>query len=180
MILTASIPILGIISEYFNRFLRSILKKLTGAKFTNVFCNYITFPGTVHHELSHALLAFLTGAKVDRISLFKPDGDSLGCVEFHNRGFSALRAMQNSLSAIAPVLCGIVTESIIIYVLVSCGLPIPAVILLIYLFISIILHMRMSPADIKIMWKGIPVIFLIILVIVFITKFDIIAFLNIR
>ncbi len=179
LILTASIPILGIIAEFVNRLLKFIIRKIFGARFTNILCNYITFPGTVHHELSHALLAFLTGAKIDHISLFKPDGDSLGSVEYHNRGFFVLRAIQDSMSAIAPILCGAITSSAIIYVIHSCDIPIPAVIALIYILVSIILHMRMSTADIKIMWKGIPVIFILVLAVVWLTKFDILEYLNI-
>lgn len=178
LVLTAFIPLLGIAAEYFNKLLVFVLKKLIGSKLTNVLCNYITFPGTVHHELSHALLAFLTGAKIEHISLFKPDGDSLGSVEYHNRGSFILRAIQDSMSAIAPIMCGMLTSGIIIWVLFKSDLPLWAIIALIYLLISIILHMRMSSADIKIMWKGIPVIFLIALVIVCITKFDITAYLN--
>ena len=176
IILTASVPILGLIAEYVNKLLKLCLKKVFGPKFTYVLCNYITFPGTVHHELSHALLAFVTGAKIDSISLFKPDGDSLGCVEYRNRGSFVFRAIQNSMSAIAPILCGAATSSAIIYALFNCDIPIPAVIALIYILVSIILHMRMSNADIKIMWKGIPVVFLIVLIVVWITKFDITVF----
>lgn len=179
LILTASIPILGIIAECVNRLFKFIIQKLFGPKFTNILCNYITFPGTVHHELSHALLTFLTGAKIDSISLFKPNGDSLGSVEYHNRGSFVLRAIQNSMSAIAPVLCGAATSSVIIYAMLNCKLPILAIIVLVYILISIILHMRMSRADIKIMWKGIPVIFLLALIVVWLTKFDILRYFNI-
>ena len=175
LVLTAVIPFLGIVAEAFNVLLVYILKKLVGSKFTNILCNYITFPGTVHHELSHALLA---GAKIDHISLFKPDGESLGSVEYHNRGIFIFRAIQDSLSAIAPVLFGTLTSGLILFVLFKLNLPLPAIIVLIYLLVSIILHMRMSPADIKIMWKGIPIIFLIVLLVVYITKFDILVFLN--
>ncbi len=179
LLITASIPLLGIVAEYFNRCIKFLIKKLLGAKFTNILCNYITFPGTVHHELSHALFAFLTGAKIEKISLFKPDGDSLGSVEYRNRGFFVVRAIQDSMSAIAPILCGAVTSSAIIYALFNCSLPVIVVIVLIYLLISIVLHMRMSPADIKIMWKGIPVIFLIALLVVWLTKFDLLSFFGI-
>ncbi len=180
VILTALLPILGLVAEYFNRLLKFLIKKLLGAKFTNIFCNYITFPGTVHHELSHALLAFVTGAKIEKISLFKPDGDSLGFVEYRNRGSFVISAIQDSMSAIAPILCGAATSCAIIYALFNCSLPIPVVIILVYLLVSIILHMRMSPADIKVMWKGIPVIFLIALLVVWLTKFDILALVNLK
>lgn len=180
VILTASIPVLGLIAEYVNRLLKLILKKVFGVKFTNTFCNYITFPGTVHHELSHALLAFLTGAKIISISLFKPDGDSLGYVEYCNRGSFVFRAIQDSMSAVAPILCGAVTSSIIIYVLFNGSQPVLVSVLLVYLLISIVLHLRMSPADLKIMWKGIPIIFLLVLIVVWLTKFDILAYMNIK
>ena len=43
----------------------------------NVICNYITMPGVVHHELSHAVAAFIFGAKIKKIRIL-PNKDSLG------------------------------------------------------------------------------------------------------
>jgi hypothetical protein len=43
---------------------------VTGESFGCLFVNYLTFPGVILHELSHALMAMVTGAKVTHIRFF--------------------------------------------------------------------------------------------------------------
>ena len=94
------------------KFLTQLLASIIGAPAAFIIRNYLTFPGTVHHELSHALVAILLGAKVKRITLI-PKNDALGQVEIQTRGASVLQNLQLSLSAVAPVLCGAVSECIL-------------------------------------------------------------------
>ena len=60
---------IGVIISGVSAMIGRILAALIGGRAAFIFRNYITWPGTVHHEFSHALLAFVTGAKVKRISL---------------------------------------------------------------------------------------------------------------
>lgn len=79
--------------------------------------NYATFPGVILHELSHAVGAKLSGAKLDKVSLFEPNGETLGRVEFTCRGKRRRDiAFQKAVSSCAPVLGGIVMVSVFVAV----------------------------------------------------------------
>lgn len=132
-----------------------ILAKILGAKAACIICNRVTFVGTVVHECSHALFMVLTGAKITEFSIWDTKGDSLGHVSYYNRGPLILKAFQDSLSACAPVIIGLLFEGLIWYIIMNKELPIWADILLWYTFISIIDHMSMSPQDLKNYFKGI-------------------------
>lgn len=150
----------------------NILVKRFGVKFTLIFTNYITFIGTVHHELAHALLATLTGAKVTELNLFKPNGNSLGNIKFTNRGNFITKSIQNTMSALAPVMLGCISEYILYIKLIESTNMIFNI-FIIYVMISILLHMRMSKQDIKIAIKGLPICSVIICVIFYILKINI-------
>ncbi len=149
--------IIGGISAVFGR----ILATLIGGRAAFLFRNYLTWPGTVHHEFSHALLAFLTGAKVRRISLI-PHEQALGQVDYIPRGGRVLKSLQMSLSSIAPIVCGMLTETLLlIYVLPKCDVWWEYV-LFWYLAVSILLHMTLSKEDMTNLWNGIiPTIFVL-------------------
>ncbi|MCR4656739.1 MAG: M50 family metallopeptidase [Lachnospiraceae bacterium] len=138
-----------------------LLAALFGGRVSYIFRNYLTWPGTVHHEFSHALFAFITGAKVTRISLI-PHGQALGQVEYRQRGGRVLRALQMSLSSIAPILCGMVTETLlIIYVLPKCDVWWEYA-LSGYFIVSIFLHMTLSREDMTNLLNGIlPTVFVL-------------------
>ena len=70
---------IGVVTNGISTIAGRILAMLIGGRAAFVFRNYLTWPGTVHHEFSHALVAFVTGAKVRRISLI-PHGQALGQV----------------------------------------------------------------------------------------------------
>ena len=129
------------------------------------FVNRITFMGTVWHELSHALFAFLTGAKINKISLYHMENGRLGYVKYTPRGPWALRCVQMSLSSCAPVIMGLLAEAGIYLLFVKTTLPIWAMILAGYLFLSILLHMDLSMADLKAYAKGVPFFFLLFFVV---------------
>ena len=103
---------------HFIQFLINLLfSKMIGPDATYIFLNKITFIGVIHHELSHALLAFITGAKIVQVKLFKYDEEdgSLGQVVFYPRGPLLLRCIQDLFSSIAPTLCGGVSIFCLIY-----------------------------------------------------------------
>ena len=132
------------------------------------FANTLTFPGVVYHELSHALFAFLTGAKVNEIKLYQKKAGHLGYVNYTPRGPWAIRCIQLSLASCAPVVTGLAAVAGILYLFVSgIGMPVYLKALLIYLGISVLIHMDMSGADLKSYGKGIPFVFLLIFIISF-------------
>ena len=82
LILTFAIPGAGVVIEQFVKLLYSVTAAFLGDSFTYFIFNRLTFIGVFHHELSHALLATVTGAKVTKIVFFHPDGDRLGYVTY--------------------------------------------------------------------------------------------------
>lgn len=127
--------------------------------------NYFTFPGVMHHELSHALFALLTGARITATSLFKPDLDNgtLGSVSFYTRGPSILQALQAYCAGVAPVPCGLLTCSLLHkYVIETTSLTIAQRGILLYLAFCILLHSRLSVADITTAARGIPLIAVVV------------------
>ena len=147
--------------------IHSLLAAMLGAKTAFSAVNYLTYPGTIHHELAHALLAILTGARVTGIRLL-PRGKTLGSVDMVPRGGFILQSVQNLMSAIAPVLCGCIS----LYCLFIYGWPLCnqwwQMVLFFYLFFSLLLHMDLSAADVRVAFSGLPVcaviVFLILLV----------------
>lgn len=118
--------------------------------------NYLFFPGVMLHEMSHALLAFLTGAKITDVALFKREEGSLGHVSFRNRGNIFLVSLQNIFASAAPMFCGAgivyacyfgVTHITILWLRILLG----------YIGVSMFFHMTMSVEDIKIYVRGIPI-----------------------
>ena len=148
--------------------IHGLLAAILGAKPAFVFVNYLTYPGTIHHELAHALLALVTGAKVTGICLV-PRGNTLGSVQMVPRGGVILRSVQNLMSAIAPVLCGCIT----LYCMFIYGWPLCTqywhMALFFYLFFSLLLHMDLSAADIKVALSGLPVCAVIVFIILLVS-----------
>ena len=143
-----------------NTFVQSI-----GGTSTMLFFNLITFPGVIHHELSHALLAFLTGAKITSIDIFHlPKNGTLGSVSYIPRGPVLLRGLQMCLTSIAPSLTPWLTVPIL-YKIAS-GIHIGWQFLIYYFIISILAHIKLSPEDFKGLLKGLPQLLVIIFIIV--------------
>lgn len=163
--------VLGLLIHWIDLTLTGAIARITNSSIAFVFRNYLTYPGTVHHELAHALLAFITGARVLRINLI-PHGNRLGSVEFEPRGNIILRSIQLSLSAVAPVICGAASMFMMLYlILPKCSLAWHYV-LFIYIFVSIFFHMTMSTQDTRNFLKGFPVCMLILFVIFLFVKPD--------
>ncbi len=131
--------------------------------------NYLFFPGVMLHELSHALLAVLTGAKVTEVALFKKEGKSLGHVNFKNRGNKLLVTLQYIFISSAPMFCGAIITYACWYGVFHIG-TLWLRILLGYIGTAMFFHMTMSPQDIKVYVKGIPLFMCIVFVITLILR----------
>lgn len=170
LILYLSVLIVGFLVNKFEYGMMQLLARKMGGVKATMLCNRVTFPGVILHELSHALLVIMTGAKVTKMILFNPfDNKTLGSVEFKTRGGWLKTRIQLALSSCAPVIIG----AIIIYFLIKITF-IPGMILIFriifwYLIISIICHMSMSKPDIKNYLKGLiallPMTFVLVLLI---------------
>ena len=170
--------LLGKVLDLITLAIASVVSDSLGPELTLFILNNLTFIGTVHHELAHALLAFLTGAKIVRIDLYNPDDHTLGKVEYYTRGGFIIRSLQQTLSSIAPVFCGFLTINILLYVIFPYANAIWQKVILIYLVISVFIHMTLSNQDIKVALMGLPVVLPIIFIIVYINKFDVFIYLS--
>ena len=165
IVLILIIFVIGRLIDILTQLIVMGLSKLMGGKVARFIANWLTFIGVIHHELAHALFALITGAKVTKVSLFKPKGNSLGSVEMAPRGNKLMQSLQCTLSAIAPMVLGTVTEFILFYVVKNKELSLGVTILLIYCMISILIHMTMSWADIKSAVKGLPLCIVLLIVV---------------
>ncbi len=83
---------LYLISEYLHRSLSSSASR-------NLYVA-LMLPGTIVHEISHAAIAFLMGAKITRFSVL-PSGDTLGSVEHTD---PKIPVLGNFAISIAPLI----------------------------------------------------------------------------
>ena len=167
------IPTIGLILGAIQRAIAKTLARHIGSGAAFIILNVFTFFGVMHHELSHALYALITGAKVEKVELFKPNESSLGRVFMTPRGPLVLRSIQSCMSAIAPTVQGLITECILIKYFPTNNIVLTIIFL--YIMISIFIHMTMSIQDIICELKGLPICALIIFLICFITDFSIVS-----
>lgn len=166
-----SLVFIGLLVHYLDLFLTGLIAGLSNNTIAFIIRNYITYPGTVHHELAHAVFATLSGAKVVKINLI-PRGTQLGSVEFETRGNIFQKSIQLSLSAIAPVICGAISIFLMLrFIFPMCYLT-WHYISFAYILISIFFHMTMSTQDIKNFIKGFPACILILFIIFLFVKPD--------
>lgn len=140
-------------------------------QFAYSFVNYITFPGTFLHEISHFLFALFTGAKVSKLVLFETNGDSLGHLEYIPRGPWFLKALQNALASVAPPVVGLVLGYFLLQYIVSGSHTFWGYVGLWYLLVSLVNHSTMSGADLKIYFKNVWILLPPIFVVIFLTLF---------
>lgn len=124
-------------------------------------CRWLTVPGVVLHECSHAFFALITGAKVTKVVFFGPKGDTLGYVSYRTRGGPVLSAIQRMLSSVAPIMVG---PFIIygMYMLFTATAYTVVKIFAGYIMFSMFVHMDLSDADVKEYLKGCGVTLLIV------------------
>ena len=128
-----------------------------------VIINYLFFPGVMLHELSHAFMALITGAKVSEVKLFKKQGKSLGHVSFSPRGSKIMISIQEVFISSAPMFFG----AMIVFASFKLMLLIPwsawlLKVLAGYVGASMFFHMTMSSQDVKVFVKGIPIIMILV------------------
>lgn len=160
----------GWLIRFISDMITGIFAFIGGEKTAFFIRNYLTYVGTIHHELAHALLIILTGGKVKKITLI-PKGRKLGSVEFSCRGNFFFRGLQLSLSALAPVLCGacslwLMQHYLLLYCLQNWQLA-----LYYYLFISIFFHMTLSRKDMENFWHGLPSLLLLLFLLNFLNLY---------
>ena len=178
VIIIMIIPIIGIIINWITDKIIRFIYRYFGRLVTLLIANYLTFVGTMHHELAHAIFAFCTGAKIIKIDLFYPEGHTLGKVIFKPRGNAITKSIQLTMSAIAPVVLGCITEYFLISYVSANSLSGIASFVIYYLIISILLHMTMSKQDIENAIEGLPICTIIVYWIVFATRFNILTLFN--
>ena len=167
ILIITSVIIIGVLIEKLEQIEMKILSKFFGIKLTNFICNRLTFIGVIVHEYSHALFATLAGAKVTEIKCFEFNNyGRLGHVTYTLQGNRVQQALQYSLCSCAPVVTGLTLESILLKIMFTTpNLPTWSLVLIWYLFISVLNHMSMSSSDIKNYCKGLwiiaPVTFII-------------------
>ncbi|MCR4903016.1 MAG: hypothetical protein K6A23_09160 [Butyrivibrio sp.] len=176
LIITFAIPVWGLLIHFVEKVIYKLMVRITTPKIAYFTVNWLTFPGVMHHELSHAIFAFITGARITEFKLFCPNKATgeLGHVSFAPRGPFFIKALQMSLASTAPVIMGTISSMFIIIYLSSNTdiLPVYMMVLFIYLLVSIIFHASMSYADVKVMFKGIWVIAIIAYVACLFWKID--------
>lgn len=170
------ILLLGICLGFFFSFLRNFAAKHNPLGANLII--YITFVGVMHHELSHALLAFLSGAKVTEIKLFRihhKDG-ALGYVAYAPRGNFILQSIQKVATSIAPIICGFISSNLLwLYVRPVAMENIWSICLFYYVLVSIILHMSLSKQDIKVMKGGLLVVIALMIILFYFIELDLVA-----
>lgn len=176
IIIVMIVPVIGLLINLLEKSLTKSLVKMIGVKLTLFIMNYLTFIGTVHHELSHAIYGFVTGAKITKIELFKPHDGALGQVQIVPRGNPILRSFQLCMSAIAPTVQGLITECLLLKFFPAQSEIILLKAIIIYVAISIFIHMTMSVQDIKSALKGLPICFLTIFTVCFTFNINILNF----
>jgi len=178
LIITILLPAFGMIMGFVRKIVFQLIANFNH-KFAFVLINYLTFPGVMHHELSHALVGWITGAKIIKINLFKPSGMSLGSVEISYRGPWLARSLQACFSSSAPVFCGVATSVLLYSFVVPQITTIPLLILAYYLLFSLLMHMTMSIQDLKCYGKGFVGLFIVVFIACTIFKLNLLSYCSI-
>ena len=159
---------------------RHVIIMFFGNKIADKIINNLMFIGVMHHELAHSVVAFITGCKITKIDLYKPNRrkGTLGSVEYVNRGNIIVQGIQNTFTPIAPVLLGIISLWLLNKYAIELRPEIWYKCIIIYCMVCIFLHMQLSRADIKIFVSGMLVVIPIVYIAMYYTKFDIFDFIR--
>lgn len=173
------IPAVGCLIHLIRTMILRLIGGVVGGETAWFIANRATFLGVVHHECAHALVAVLTGGKIEQMQLFHPQGDQLGCVVWRPRRlYPGSCAIQYTLVSIAPVIFGCCT----VYWLGKYGLPLCTsawqTILLGYILFSVFIQSTMSRQDVRVAAKGLPVCAGIIFAVLFLAGMDVFAWLT--
>lgn len=151
------ILVIGIAANILYQLVLGCLSMIFGETIAYGIRNRWTLIGVIHHELAHALFAVITGAKVIQIQLFPSKDGKLGFVKFQMRGPRVLQALQQTMTSIAPVVCGCISLLVLVWIeQYHCTLWWHYGIA-IFLQINLVLHMNMSSQDMKHVFQGLPI-----------------------
>lgn len=160
-----AVIIIGAVVNKIEQMQMRLLSKVFGIRVAEFVCNRLLFLGTVVHELSHALFAFISGAKVTKIRCFTLfSKNTLGYVEFCTIGGPFRRSFQLAFASCAPTVVGCAILMGIFHVWKLPNISITFRAFLIYFGFSVLNHMSMSDADVKNYMKGYIFLFMIFLV----------------
>ena len=123
--------------------------------FAYFFVNFVTFPGTFVHEMSHLCFGVITGAEVNEICMFENDGERIGHISYCTRGPWFMEAVQDSLTAVAPTVVGFGLGYYLLQLIFSGTCSGLACVGLWYLVISLIDHSTMSDTDLEHYFQGV-------------------------
>ena len=123
--------------------------------FAYFFVNFVTFPGTFVHEMSHLCFAVITGAEVDEICMFESGDGRLGHISYRPRGPWFIQAIQHTLTGVAPTIVGFALGFVLLRYIWAGGHSVWGYIGLWYLVISLIDHSTMSEADLAGYFQGV-------------------------
>lgn len=162
--LTLYILIIVIVEWLFRIITNRLIAYSFGNKVADVYDGDITFLGVIHHELSHTLLAVLTGARITNMKLYIPrwvrqhsdNPECLGYVYFATQGIQPLPVLQRLITGFAPAILGAITSVMCTFVIwhewKSVGWSIltkPICWFLLYVILSVTHHACPSGPDIK-------------------------------
>ncbi|MBR0132782.1 MAG: M50 family metallopeptidase [Lachnospiraceae bacterium] len=165
--LAVLVPVLVIVVGYAINLLQLGLAELLALFldpwWVEIIVNYLFFPGVMLHELSHAFMALITGARLTEVKLFKKEGKSLGHIAFNPRGSKIMISIQEVFISSAPMYFG----AMIVFAAFKLVLLIPWSAWLLKIFagyigVSMFFHMTMSTQDVKVFVKGIPIIMILV------------------
>lgn len=174
-LLVCAVVAVGFVVEFA---FKTILKLFVKAEKISLIESYLTLPGVLFHECSHALFATLSGAHVTEMNLIpraEPDGSmTLGYVTYETRGGKFARSIQSTLASIAPTIMGLIAMgAILMFAIPACENNGVLSLIWWYLFLCLILHSEMSAQDIKVAMSGLPFVCLGLFVIFLFFPLDI-------
>lgn len=150
-----SVILVGRLVGKMNGFLINKMSFVTGRRVARFVIDRVMFAGTVFHELSHALFAKISGAKVTKIRCFVLfSKDTLGYVNFVTQGSQVSQAIQSCLTSCAPVLTAFVTVPLFVWLALTYSGGFLWNLVFGYCAISILCHASMSSADLDLYKKG--------------------------
>ena len=158
--ITFSVVIFGWAMNVLESGVIGLIARLFGMNWALFICNYLTFPGVMLHELSHAIVITLTGGKVTKIKLLEVSRTGrLGHVEFYTRGPQKLQALQMACGSCAPVVFGIIEILLLRHFITTYSFAPLWNSISYYLIFSIACHMSMSKEDLINYFHGMIYIF---------------------
>lgn len=179
-VLVGLVALVALFSSGIEHLFKYIVNGATGtSKTAYVIEGYLTYPGVVYHELSHALFAVLSGARVNSFSLRRrqeADGSvTLGSVGLLVSAHPLMGAFQLTLSGIAPSVMGVLA------MVLMCLFAFPSCTewwqwaIWSYLFVCVLLHSEMSRVDLQEAGRGLPIIILFLFTVFCICPIDVAA-----